>query len=77
MIPCWPGSFWRGLTSLGDLDCDGVTDLAMGSFLDDDGGYDRGAVRVLFLEGHGSADGTCESAGDEPGVTEPLNNGAC
>jgi hypothetical protein len=39
------------VTSLGDLDDDGVTDLAVGAVGDDDGhGSDRGAVWILFLE---------------------------
>ncbi len=37
--------------SLGDLDGDGVSDLAVGAFADDDGGLNRGAVWVLFLDG--------------------------
>ena len=43
-------SFGSSSTSLGDLDGDGSIDLAIGAFLDDDGGSDRGAVYVLFLE---------------------------
>ena len=34
---------------LGDLDGDEVPDLAVGAYLDDDGGADRGAVWVLFM----------------------------
>lgn len=43
--------FGSSLASLGDLDGDGVTDLAVGAWTDDDGGFDRGAVWVLFLDG--------------------------
>ncbi len=42
--------FGNGLAVLGDLDGDGVPDLAVGAPLDDDGGGDRGAVYVLFLD---------------------------
>ncbi len=44
---------WFGvsLASLGDLDGDGVEDLAAGAHLDDDGGFGRGAVWLLFLDG--------------------------
>ncbi len=47
------GSDWFGISvaSLGDLDGDGVGDLAVGATLDDDGGSNRGAVWVLFLDG--------------------------
>jgi hypothetical protein len=49
--------FGRGLASLGDLDGDGYGDLAVGAQTDDDGGTDRGAVWVLFL----NRDGTVRS----------------
>ena len=49
--------FARSSASLGDLDADGVTDLAVGASLDDDGGTDRGAIWVLFL----NSDGTVKS----------------
>ena len=43
--------FGISVASLGDLDGDRVADLAVGAHLDDDGGADRGAVWVLFLDG--------------------------
>jgi len=43
--------FGGSLASLGDLDGDGVSELAVGAHRDDDGGADRGAVWILFLEG--------------------------
>ena len=43
--------FGRSMASLGDLDGDGKTDLAVGAYWDDDGGFSRGAVWVLFLDG--------------------------
>lgn len=47
--------FGRALANLGDLDGNGVVDLAVGSIGDDDGGVDmKGAVWILFL----NADGT-------------------
>ena len=42
--------FGSSVASLGDLDGDGVTDLAVGAFGDDTGGSDRGAVHVLLPE---------------------------
>ena len=50
-------NFGESLTNLGDLDGDGVVDLAVGAKNDDDGGTDRGAVYVLFL----NSDGTVKS----------------
>ena len=43
--------FGSSLASLGDLDGDGIGDLAVGALGDDDGGHARGAVWVLFLDG--------------------------
>ncbi|MCH8852576.1 MAG: FG-GAP repeat protein, partial [Planctomycetes bacterium] len=49
--------FGSSVASLGDLDGDGVGDLAVGARLDADGGINRGAVWILFLR----ADGTVKS----------------
>jgi len=45
--------FGSALASPGDLNADGVTDLATGAPGDDDGGTDRGAVWILFLNAQG------------------------
>ncbi|MBI1315205.1 hypothetical protein GC176_28270 [bacterium] len=46
--------FGQSVTSLGDLDGDGVSELAVGAIGDDVRGTDRGAVYIFFL----SSDGT-------------------
>jgi hypothetical protein len=46
--------FGRAVTSVGDLDGDGVADLAVGATGDDTGGRARGAVHVLLLNADGS-----------------------
>jgi hypothetical protein len=46
--------FGRSIVSLGDLDGDGVRDLAVGAAGDDDGGTERGAVWILFLDTDGT-----------------------
>jgi hypothetical protein len=48
--------FGSAVTEIGDLDGDGVTDLAVGVSGDDDGGTDRGAVWILFLNEEGTVD---------------------
>ena len=47
-------SFGRSVANLGDLDGDGVADLAVGAFRDNTGGNDRGAVHILFLNANGT-----------------------
>jgi len=37
------------LKNIGDLNSDGITDIAVGAFFDDDGGTNRGAFYILFL----------------------------
>ncbi|NOT76820.1 MAG: T9SS type B sorting domain-containing protein [Cyclobacteriaceae bacterium] len=51
------GYFGYGLSALGDVDGDGVTDLGVGAHRTDDGGVDRGAVWVIFLTSTGSVKG--------------------
>jgi PKD repeat protein len=50
-----PGD-WFGhcTTNLGDFDHDGVTDIAVGSVLDDDGGFNQGSLWILLLNADGS-----------------------
>jgi len=53
-----PGDrFGAAVQALGDLDGDGVGDLAVGATFDDDGGQGCGAVWIVFLE----ADGTVKA----------------
>lgn len=49
-----------GATSLGDLDGDGVVDIAIGAFSDDGAGTDRGAVHIHFMNADGSIKSTVE-----------------
>ena len=46
--------FGSSAASLGDLDGDDVTDIAIGARGDDDGSSDAGAVYVLFLNSNGT-----------------------
>jgi PKD repeat protein len=49
--------FGRALTGIGDLDGDGVPDLAVGANEDDSGSTNAGAVYVLFLNRDGTVKG--------------------
>jgi len=49
--------FGRAVEHLGDLDGDGVEDIAVGAYQDDDGGQSKGAVYILFMK----KDGTVKS----------------
>ncbi len=52
--------FGDSVANIGDLDGDGVNDLAVGAIYDDAGGTDRGAVHILFMNTDGSVDSTVE-----------------
>jgi len=44
----------RAVTSIGDLDNDGVNDIVVGAHRDDDGGHDKGAIYIQFLNTDGT-----------------------
>lgn len=67
--------FGSSLVSMGDLDGDGVVDLAAGTFRDDDGGTDRGAVWILFLKTDGTVKAHQKISDTQGGFTGVLNNG--
>ncbi len=63
-----------GVASLGDMDDDGVADLAVGASQDDDGGIDRGAVYILFMNTNGTVKAERKLSAAS-GFTGPLDNG--
>ncbi|MEO7724082.1 MAG: FG-GAP-like repeat-containing protein [Chthoniobacterales bacterium] len=70
--------FGQGVTGIGDLDGDGVPDLAVGAPLDDDGGIGEpfpnlGAVYVLFLNPDGTVKSNQKISQTEGGFTGDLN----
>jgi len=67
---------WFGFatTPLGDLDDDGVGDLAVGARHDDDGGTDRGAVWILFLNTDGTVKAHQKISDTEGGFTGTLDD---
>jgi hypothetical protein len=67
--------FGVSVTSLGDLDSDGVTDLAVGAYDDEDGGRNQGAVWVLFLNPDGTVKSHQKISATEGGFTGILDAG--
>ncbi|WP_158269137.1 T9SS type B sorting domain-containing protein [Kordia periserrulae] len=43
-------NFGISIDYIGDLDGNGINDVAVGAYTDDDGGIDKGAVWILFLD---------------------------
>lgn len=59
------------ITTIGDFDGDEVVDIAVGAARDDDGGLDRGAVWIMFLNSDGTVKDQrkiSDTAGDFTGV---------
>ena len=67
--------FGYALADLGDLDGDLVADLAVGAPGDDDGGADRGAVYVLFLNANGTVKSSTKLSDTAGGFAGALDNG--
>jgi len=67
--------FGGAVASLGDLDGDSVVDLAVGAWLDDDGGSGRGAVWILFLNADGTVKAHQKISATQGGFVGPLLNG--
>ncbi len=57
-------AFGSAVTGIGDLDGDGVNDIAVGTPLDDDGGDNRGAVWILFMNMDGTVKSRKKISGD-------------
>lgn len=50
--------FGYSVSVIGDVDKDGIDDIAVGAYLDDDGGTNKGAVYILFLNENGTVKNT-------------------
>ena len=68
-------AFSRSIVALGDLDGDGVGDLAVGALGDDDGGADRGAAWILFLRADGTVKAQSKISAASGGFTGALDAG--
>lgn len=67
--------FGRGMDCIGDLDGDGVPDLAVGAYRDDDGGFDKGAVYILFMKPDGTVKTHQKISSLFGGFTGPVQQG--
>ncbi len=58
--------YWFGgsVANIGDLDGDGVNDLAVGANLDSGAGSKEGAVHIMFMNTDGSVDSTVDIDSD-------------
>ena len=65
--------FGRTPIAIGDLDGDGVTDIATGTTLDDDGGTNYGAVYILFMNANGSVKSHQKISATQGGFTGDLS----
>ncbi|MCD4681291.1 MAG: hypothetical protein K8S00_12975, partial [Bacteroidales bacterium] len=67
--------FGRASTCIGDLDGDGVNDVAIGAPNDDDGGTNKGAVWILFLNSDGTVKSHQKISDTQGGLTVSLGAG--
>ena len=67
--------FGSSAAVIGDLDNDNIVDLAVGAWLDDDGGADRGAVWILFLNTDGTVKSHQKISSTQGGFTGILDDG--
>ncbi len=66
--------FGRTVASLGDLDGDGNTDIAVGAYRDDDGGTDLGSVYILFLNSYGTVNHEQKISATEGNFTATITS---
>jgi len=67
--------FGSSVANIGDLDDDGIIDIAVGAFEDDDGGTSTGAVWILFLNTNGTVKSQQKISNIEGGFTGNIDDG--
>lgn len=66
--------FGESVARIGDLDRDGIEDIAVGAPNDDDGGENKGAVWILFLNANGTVKNHQKISNTQGGFTGILDN---
>ncbi|MCP4967634.1 MAG: hypothetical protein GY926_20675, partial [bacterium] len=66
--------FGYSVAGMGDIDGDGIADIAVGARFDDDGGTDRGAVYLLFLNSDGTVKAEQKISDSTGGLSTALGN---
>ncbi|HET8839028.1 MAG TPA: gliding motility-associated C-terminal domain-containing protein [Flavobacteriaceae bacterium] len=67
--------FGYDVEGIGDLNGDGINDMAISARQDDDGGSDRGAVYILFLNMNGTVDSYQKISDTDGNFTGDYDNG--
>ena len=67
--------FGRVAAGIGDLDLDGVPDIAVGANYDDDGGSNSGAVYILFLNADGTVKAQQKISDSAGGLSADIDSG--
>lgn len=68
--------FGCDVKNIGDLNADGINDIAVGSYKDDDGETNNGAVYIIFLHSDGTVLDRQKISSTEGGFNGELSNGA-
>lgn len=67
-------NFGRSVANIGDLNDDGITDIAIGAHKSDENGYQKGAIHIIFMNENGTIQSTKKISNVEGGFTGTIND---
>ena len=70
-------AFGRSISNIGDFNGDGIDDIVVGAYHDDDGGYNTGAVYILFLNSDGTVKSHQKISSTQGNFHEDVESGDC